>query len=521
MKSTNFIRYILVLSIVAITLIKISLIGAGFLSMQDERRYEKSGLAIQNLSKGDVRGFFYNIFSTKGRPGETIIKCIPQAVQLYTAQTFHLNIYEPRNSYPLFIFNYIIYCLILLVHYNFSKLFLKDELLSLLSVVIYSCLTNSYLYLRHALPYDTSLLILYFTFYKLIQLGLSDSLTNKKYFLLGLFSFVGYSVYPGYFPFVFLIGATSLFSQPTINKSAIHYIGGLLYLGGFTSMVVLFEMFSKIGNTSFIFALKSLSGTIIQGSFEECFTFLYKYLWSVEGLGGKIIIIGLTCYIINFIRHSQRVRTNKLAFISALLIMSYIVYASIGFFFHRFVFYGRLLHMYYPFICIVCVSLINLNKIQQNYKNTTVMCISILFVFSFYCNFTQYKTYSYPRDIGWKYVNIYGKNAVHNICEYNGGVSQIPSQIKKTNSISPSEKKYQSFYCVELVNCCYHNFYHSIDKNLQFYLKSDGILIESLYPYYTYKPYQYEGYGITERRNLDSIKPMIKAYGYKFEFPSK
>jgi hypothetical protein len=489
--------------------------------MQDERRYEKSGVALECISKGDAKGFFNAVFSTKGRPGETIIKCIPHALQFYTANKFNLNVYESRNAYPLFVFNFIVFCLILLVHYRFSHWVLKNERLALLSVLIYSCLTNSYLYLRHALPYDTSLLILYYTMYKAIQLADSDSLSIKKCFIIGLSAFIGYSVYPGYFPLVFLIGIL-LFYQFNNNFSLYYRIKAIAsYVGGFGSLLILFELLSRIGDSSFVFASKGLSTTIVQGSFQECFSFLYKYLWEAEGNGGKILVFGLSIFLIHLLFNLKKIFFDNVLFVSLLLILAYLSYASLGYFFHRFVFYGRLIHMYYPFICIACVSLLNTSFLTEKYKNAIAICISFIFVFSFFKIFIQYKTYSYPRDIGWKYVNIYGKNAVHNICEYNGGVSQVPARVLTKKSISPTEKIYDSFYFVALVNCCYHNTFFDIEKNKRFYLKTGGVLIESLRPYYLFKPYQYEGYGIEERRNIDSLQPLIKAYGYIFQLPTK
>ncbi len=517
----NTLRYLFLIGISIVTLFKFSLVGNGFLSMQDERRYEKSGVALVCLSKGDAKGFLNAIFSTKGRPGETIIKCIPHAIQFYTANKLNLNLYETRNSYPLFIFNFIIYCLVLLVHYRFSKLMLKNELLALLSVLIFSCLSNSYLYLRHALPYDTSLLILYYTLYKVVQLAGSGALSIKSCFLLGLAAFAGYSVYPGYFPLVFVIGVLLFYQFNNNIRLNTRIKTAAAYACGFFCFFILFELLSHFGGSSFISASKGLSATIVQGSFEECFSFLYKYLWEAEGLGGKILMVWLSVCLIFFLFHIRRTKGDKILFVSGLFIMAYLSYAFVGFFLHRFVFYGRLLHMYYPFICIFVVSLFNWVRLKENYLIGIFIFISFVFVFSFSKSLSQYKSYSYPRDIGWKYINLYGKNAVHNMCEYRGGVSQIPASMQVKNFVSSSEIKYKHFYCIALVNCCYHNEFRNVQQNPVFYSKRDKILIETLFPYYLFKPYQFEGYGIEERKNIDSIRPLIKAYGYEFELPNK
>jgi hypothetical protein len=357
--------------------------------------------------------------------------------------------------------------------------------------------------------------------YKALQLADSDSLSIKKCFIIGLSAFIGYSVYPGYFPLVFLIGILLLYQ---FNKNlSLHYrIKAIaFYLGGFGSLLILFELLSRIGDRSFVFASKGLSTTIVQGSFQECFSFLYKYLWEAEGNGGKILVFGLSIFLIHLLFNLKKIFFDKILFISLLLILAYLSYASLGYFFHRFVFYGRLIHMYYPFICIACVSLLNTSFLTEKYKNAIAICISFVFVFSFFKIFIQYKTYSYPRDIGWKYVNIYGKNAVHNMCEYRGGVSQIPASMQAKNFVSCSEIKYKHYYCIALVNCCYHNEFRNVQQNDVFYSKRDKTLIETFFPYYLFKPYQFEGYGIEERKNIDALRPLIKAYGYEFELPNK
>lgn len=117
-------NYILIICIVLITAIKINLMGVGFMSANsDENRCTSSGVALRDLSEKNFRTAIHTLFYTSARPGEAIIKIIPNAVQVLTARTFNLWYFESKNSYPLFIFNFIIYCLILIVHFKISKLY--------------------------------------------------------------------------------------------------------------------------------------------------------------------------------------------------------------------------------------------------------------------------------------------------------------------------------------------------------------------------------------------------------------
>ncbi len=188
-------RKILFIVIIALTLIKLKLAGVGFFSSGgDEIRYFESINALIQLKECNLYSAIQCIYSTQGRPGDVIVNIIPASMQYVAFKIFDPELTEDKNI-PFFIFNFLIYCCILLVHFKFSKLFLKDITLALLSVLFYSCLTNSYLYLRHALPYDTSLLLFYLIIYKISKISLKSIVTIKQSFIWGGLSFFAFTIY--------------------------------------------------------------------------------------------------------------------------------------------------------------------------------------------------------------------------------------------------------------------------------------------------------------------------------------
>ena len=294
----NALKYLLITSIVLITIIKLNLIGTGFLAFPDELRYCQSGRALQHLLEFNIGAATKEIFSTQGRPADAVIKIIPNGIQYVTTNIFRLNYYESINSYPLFIFNFIIYCLILIIHYKLSYILLKDTFLALISVLLYSTLTNSYLYLRHALPYDMSLMIFYIIIYKIVLYTKESSLSNKKSLLIGIFSCLGLLVYPGYFPLL-IVGLIILFCNNLSkqNTSAkIRYAN--YYILGSSLCLFVFEKIGRLAGRSYILDAKGLSKTITQGSFEESFVFILKYLFEVDGITGIILLIGLSIFLL-------------------------------------------------------------------------------------------------------------------------------------------------------------------------------------------------------------------------------
>jgi len=258
-------NYLLITIVVLITLIKLNLIGTGFLAIYDEIRYCQSGKAVQNLLELKIRPAIRAIYFTQGRPVDAILKLIPITIQYITANIYKLNWYESDNSYPLFFYNFIIYCIIIYIHFKMSKLLLNDSFLSLISVLIFCTVTNSYLYLRHALPYDMSLLIFYLVIYKIVIYTNENSLSFKKSLITGICSFMGYLVYPGYFS-LFMVSLFIFLFNNISKKDIIKrlYYSGYYVLGSILCLFICEKIARRVG-TSYILDAKGLSKTITQG----------------------------------------------------------------------------------------------------------------------------------------------------------------------------------------------------------------------------------------------------------------
>jgi hypothetical protein len=343
------------------TSIKLELIGTGFMAFPDEIRYCQSGIAFQELVKLKLVSAGKAIASTQGRPADAILNLIPITLQYITAHIFNLKYYESQNSHIVFIFNFIIYCFILLVHFRFSKLLLKDSYLALASVVLFGSLTNSYLYLRHALPYDMSLLISYLVIYNIVIYNEEDRLTIKNSLLLGFFSFIGFLVYPGYFP-LFIVGLLILFfyklAQNDLFKKLLYSSS---YIVGSILCLIIFEKMARFVGRSYILDAIGLSKTIKQGSFEESFVYILKYFFEVERLTGIILFVSLLIFYFIMVYQIKNKKFKQHSFIMLLSIALRIVFnlCKRWIFFQMVVFYGRLLHQYFPFICILSIFAIN------------------------------------------------------------------------------------------------------------------------------------------------------------------
>jgi hypothetical protein len=99
-------KYLLYI-ILIMTVFKFSLIGIGFQALPDEGRYFSSIKVWDQLVHLKVRSAFGLLFSIEGRPGDALIKIIPSILQTKSASLLGLKFSESKNTFPLFLYNFI------------------------------------------------------------------------------------------------------------------------------------------------------------------------------------------------------------------------------------------------------------------------------------------------------------------------------------------------------------------------------------------------------------------------------
>jgi hypothetical protein len=522
-------RFFLVLSIVAITAIKLSLLGSGFLTFPDEYRYAQSGKALSDFSQGRFVPGMDALFSTRARPGEAFLNMIPNAVQFISAKMFNLRIYDSKNSIPLFFYNFSLYCLLLILHFKFSKLVLNDKNSALLSVLLFGTFTNSYLYLRHALPYDMSLLLFYWIIYKLSLFTINKSISDKKVFILGLLTFGAYLIYPGYL-FLFACILILLLFSSNFQETLLQKLRHSVFFGlGCLIMLLSFELMARVAQNSYINDLIRLSKTISQGSFEESFSFIFKYFLDVEGFTGILLFVLVVLFFIGsvFLLIKGKYQNHKIIInISIVLVLFFVSYAASGYFLHKTVFYGRLLHQFLPFICILAIFAFQKLVIKsikssqtQNWVKLTFACI---FLTEFGFKFSAYQTVCYPRD--WEISTMASKYQVaeytkvfeySNSMEYGGKWRLGIRKNGKTLFPPMNQNQIDSVSKIVIVNAGYLFPVKDISLYKPYRAPSRYQLIDAKPHFMNYKAYQYEVYSIEERKNMDAMNLQMRTYLYQ------
>jgi len=510
-------KFFLVVCIIVVTISKLSLIGEGLLSFPDEFRYMAAEKVITDLSELNISGACNAIFSTKSKPGDVILSAIPNAFQQFTGYLSNIYCYDSSNSYPLFIFNFIIYCLILIVHYKFSKLVLKNEFLALLSVLVYSTLTNSYMYMRHVLAYDTSLLIFYWFIYRIVCYVEDDTkLSFKKSTLIGVCSFFGYLVYPGYFPLFFLCVFLFFFynlSKKSFLKRVVHVF---YYAIGSIYCLIIFEIMSRIGNSSYIDDALHASSIVKQGSPEESYSFLFKYMYEVEGLSGLLLSLLLLtfCFSLLNLLVKKKFQENQLLVLLGLgVIFLFLGYASVGYFFDNFYLMGRSLHDFYPFICIFSIFSIDiLVSLLTQKKELILLCISFIFTINFGTKLVNYLSISYPRDTYWKLGETTNLAEVQTVCEYGNGWSVNPGEKEYFQYLYKHPSTIISTESIIVANGCFYYPVNDMSAYHEFLPDNTYTLIDKRPHYLNFKAYQFEGPNIAERQNIDQLNFQVKIF---------
>ena len=209
-----------------------------------------------------------------------------------------------------------------------------------------------------------------------------------------------------------------------------------------------------------------------------------------------------------------KIEQDSLIQLTAILVTAlFLAYASAGYFLHKWVLYGRLLHQYFPFICIFSVFAIYklLSKASDKYE-FVLAALALVFVFNFAVNLIHYKSFSHPRDVVWKLSKTNKFEDIENVCEYHpAGGSAMPRKIGLMNPGGRAVTSNRSPNVV-VTNCCHLNRVKDLTKYQAYIPKNNYSLVETAPHFLNAKAYQYEGYGIVERRNMDRLNLQIKVF---------
>lgn len=149
-------------------------------------------------------------FSTHCRPFEALLNVFSTLLMLLSAKIFAQELFSPLNAIVLQVFNFLILSLNVFWVQQIGKKLLSSNISGNFAAIFFLLSTNASLYLSYALPNDMALCVFLFIVNHLLAVNPNRSLKKSQIVGFGSLSMVGFFVYPGYLPHVFLVVALLL-----------------------------------------------------------------------------------------------------------------------------------------------------------------------------------------------------------------------------------------------------------------------------------------------------------------------
>lgn len=485
--------------LIVLILARFAFVGKGFFAFPDEWRFTESVEAVKALVSLDTTDFWQHIFKTQGRPADALLKLIPAAVIYCAHHFFGTLLFNEFAASVMFLFNFSIYLLLLRTYFNLFKTLLNNEHLAWFGIVLYSCLTLSFISLRHSDPYDSSQL---FFVWILVQICRSN-FTLKSAFHYGFVAFFAYLVYPGN---ILLYGIIAVFYGFTVYrklnfKTAFFHVS-TYGLGSFF-LLLLTELASRFSSMSFLRESLWLSTSILQGSFSEAYTFIFKYFIEVESVLGIALLMGFFCgSIVLLIKQIPVLHKEKILALLLISVAFFLFYASASFFLEKVVWYARLLKQFIPILLVV--ALLPLSLLSNKWQNSSLTFFSLLALISFALSWKEYRTVNYPRDLLFAQLQQHGKTAIQTTTEFKNFIPFYAQQPTKNTSYT-------------LVNFGIVFPYRELSDYRVYRSKSNETLVLDVPDCTAFKAYQFEGYNMEERANINKQTPRLKIYRLNLE----
>ena len=172
---------------------------------------------------------------------------------------------------------------------------------------------------------------------------------------------------------------------------------------GFILALLFFQVISLCSDINYLKSSINLYHSTLQGSFEEGFSFIIKYMNDVENKFGFIWLLGFSSFLIFVLVHKndEMKKYKKFFILSVYTLCAYLYYAFNVYYLHNMVFYGRIIHQFIPILIISTFIFIDvLFKIFKRKVGIVLVAGSILNLSFFY---VKASNVAYPLDLINKY----------------------------------------------------------------------------------------------------------------------
>ena len=339
----------LVVFLVGLGCYRLTLIDKGHFYWSDERCYLAAWELVDAMSRGDAGDAVRNLFEARGnippaRPGFVLVSVVPVLAQRVVASLAGISRELPHYYDTASAFNVLVTLGVTVCVYALGCTWTGQRWLGLLIAVVYSLLCGANVWIRHLMPYPVSLLFFLSALWLLSAVPRLDKNYFRHVMAAGLLTALGYACYPGYYAFV-LVNLAVVSANPrrrVVGVAAFSLVSA--------AAIGTFELLARSVGGSYLKDLASLSGSVTVGDRKEGYVFAWRYLRDVEGVAGILLLMLFLAFVALLLR-GRKVKLPGAARVAMLAAVGcYLFHASMGFWFGKMVFYGRLLGMYLPFV---------------------------------------------------------------------------------------------------------------------------------------------------------------------------
>lgn len=479
----------IVLVIITLGVMRLSLINKGYFYFQDELRYRYSLAFVREIGNLNFREagrqlFEFNLYA---RPGLVLINIPVVLIQVVLLVLTGLKTETPTSLLIFKVVQVMVSLGISWLVFWLSRRWLKSFLAAFTVLVVYGLLMNTNLYLRHIVPYEIVLagyLLLLTWVVKNYQ-----KISGEKLATLSGFGVAGlHTVYPTYYSLGLITGwlVTFLPGKKWWRR-------GLIFTASFILILALVELAARIYGKSYFADMVFTTTRVVVGSPEETFIFLWRYLAEVEGLIGKILI-GLGGGFVVHLMIAHRKYSRELALIMSGVISAYLIHAVSGPLAGK-VYYGRMMHMFYPFLVIGSVAMVE-QLTKKLLKQMVYLGLVIVAIYSFARWYVAFLPLEYPRDILFSYCGLECANQVMYLTE------NYPPEVSE--NYTPKQPQFLAWNFTNLYPVSEKLYQHSLPKGAK-------LLIEAPHPL-NFIAYQWEWNSIEERSLLTRHQFIMRLY---------
>lgn len=436
---------------------KIAISGIGYMEDSDEGAYLYISKNYESLKSGDILTW-YNSMEQQTRP---ILETFTRFVQVSINKSI-MNFTKPDYSIydiamSLGFYNIMISLFILIIFYKLLLNLNFNPSISIIGVILLGVFTNSNIYTRHILPYDSSL------FLHLLSLSLltSKNFNYKKALLSGIFSAIALNIYYGHFMFFFINICVILYLFHSDFKKIKNVF--FLFYAPLIILLITLELIMSSVDRSYISFIISSSTTINQGSYSEGFSYIALYFIFVERWYGVLI---LSLSFLGLFKLFSLQKMHLASFVALIGFVSYFLYGTYVYFFEHMVFYGRILHIYFPFVIISC--LIFIQQLNKNVKKFFIPLMLLIASIYYYTVIKDLNSIAYPVNVSIDY-KLNSKNVKFTSITELEPLYDIYN-INYFNLNNDNNKSYFQSKNYKLVNFCF--FYHYPDDFIEKYKKN-------------------------------------------------